>query len=140
MFGISFMNHVIACELLAAELAAYRNMRFDHLRALPGECISYRKRDGIEYEITVIVRWRELEDSDIRVIGVVAETTWGAPHDSLEDSFIVSAPKAEGRGTSTAELRICATMVGCVTAASIMFFWAIYGPALLSAGPGSSFR
>jgi hypothetical protein len=105
------MDHLIAHELLAGELAAYRNLDFYHVRARLGECISYRNRDGIEYEITVIVRWCDLKDSDIRVIGVVAETTWGGPHDSLEDSFVVSWPGVSRNAIWSLRFAIGATVV-----------------------------
>lgn len=39
-----------------------------------------------------------------------------------------------------AESRIDTVIVGSGAAAAVAFFWAVYGPALLAAAPGSSFR
>ena len=85
------MNHVIAYELLAAELATYRDLGFEQLRQLVGDSSINRKHgtDAVEYEITVLVRWCDREAGDTRVTGTVSETGWGRPHDYLDDSFVV---------------------------------------------------
>jgi hypothetical protein len=88
------MNRVIAYELLTAELAVYRELAFSELRQLVGERSSrlVRGRDGVDYDLTVVVRWRLQEDGEIRVIGLIGEADWGSPHDSLDDTFVVQGP------------------------------------------------
>ncbi len=88
------MNHVVAYKLLIGELDAYRALGIETLRQLVGERISHRKlaEDGIEYEVSIAVGWRYNEGGDIRVTGFVGEIAWNGPHDSLDDTFVVSQP------------------------------------------------
>jgi hypothetical protein len=91
------MNHVVACKLLYDELAAYRDLDYDELQSLIGDYSSHRKlaEDGVEYEISVKVRWRFGAPGDIRIIGFVGEAAWGGPHNSVDDTIIVSRPVQE---------------------------------------------
>lgn len=88
------MNHPAAYKLLAAELVAYRGIGYDQLRQCVGERVSQRKQgdDDTEYEISVVVRWDNNENGDIRVTGSVGQTAWGAPHDSLDETLVVHRP------------------------------------------------
>jgi hypothetical protein len=90
------MNHVVGYELLNSELASYRSIGFEQLRPLVGErsCFKKRGRDGVEYEFHIDVQWQTHENGDIRVIGFVGEPGWGGPHDSVDDTFVVTAPIA----------------------------------------------
>jgi hypothetical protein len=92
------MNHVIAYQLLFSELAAYRDLGYEQLQRLVGDCSSHRKvlKDGVEYELSVSIRWCNREQGDIRVIGIIGETTWGGPYDSVDDTIIVSRPASQG--------------------------------------------
>jgi hypothetical protein len=90
------MNHVIAYELLTRELAPYRNLAFEELRQLVGERSSrlIRGEDGVDYDLTIVVRWRVRDDGDIRVTGFIGEANWGGPHDTLDETFVVVRPCA----------------------------------------------
>ncbi len=90
------MNHVIGYELLAGALATYRNLSFAQLQTLVGEGSSHRKlaADGVDYDVSVRVRWCSVESADIRVIGTVNEAAWGGPHDSVDDTFVVTCTAA----------------------------------------------
>jgi hypothetical protein len=88
------MNHVVANQLLASELQAYRELPFPDLRQLVGERSTrhIRGKDGVDYDLTMIVRWRLSDDGDIRVIGFIGESNWGSPHDTLDDTIVVPNP------------------------------------------------
>jgi hypothetical protein len=90
------MNHVIAYQLLASELQAYRALPFPELHQLVGEQSTRRVRgeDGVDYDLTMIVRWRLYDDGDIRVTGFIGESNWGGPHDRLDDTIVVPNPRA----------------------------------------------
>ena len=92
--GVRAVNHVVAYALLTSELATYRNLRLEDLRQLLGQRSSRQRRgnDGVDYVVSVIVRWRTCEDGDIRVTGYVGEAAWGGPHDSLDETFVVQHP------------------------------------------------
>ena len=89
------MNHVIAYRLLASELQAYRGLPFPELRQLVGErttrCV--RGEDGVNYDLTLIVRWCLEDGGDIRVIGFIGESAWGSRHDTLDDTVVVPNPR-----------------------------------------------
>jgi hypothetical protein len=92
------MNRVVAYQLLLAELSAYRELPFRELREFVGERSSRRMRgpDGVDYELTVVTRWRLEADGDIRVIGFIGAANWGGPHDSVDETFVVTGPGPEG--------------------------------------------
>jgi hypothetical protein len=89
------MNHVIAYQLLASELQAYRELPFTELRQLVGEksTRSVRGDDGVGYDLTMIVRWHLHDDGDIRITGFIGESKWGSPHDALDDTIVVPNPR-----------------------------------------------
>jgi hypothetical protein len=91
------MNHVIANELLNVELRAYRELPFSELRQLVGEksTRSIRGQDGVDYDLTMTVRWRSEDGGDIYVQGFIGESNWGSPHDSLDDLIVISNPNGE---------------------------------------------
>ncbi len=91
------MDHVIANHLLASEFRAYRELPFPELRQLVGERSTRRIRgeDGVDYDLTMIVRWRLSDEGDIRVIGFIGVSSWGSPHDALDDTIVVPNPGAE---------------------------------------------
>ena len=88
------MNHVVANQLLALELQTYRALPFPELRQLVGEQPTrhIRGKDGVDYDLTINVRWRFREHGDICVKGFIGESEWGNPHDLLEDAIIVPKP------------------------------------------------
>jgi len=90
------MNHIVAYALLASELQAYRELPFPELSQLVGEqstrCV--RGEDGVEYDLTMLVRWRLSVDGDIRISGFIGESGWGRPHDTLDDTIVVPNPCA----------------------------------------------
>ena len=90
------MNRSIANHLLALELRAYCELPFQELRQLVGEHTTRRIRgeDGVDYDLTMIVRWRLNGDSDIRVTGFIGESNWGSRHDTLDDTIVVPNPRA----------------------------------------------
>jgi hypothetical protein len=85
------MNHLIANHLLNAELQAYRELPFSELRQLVGERSTRRVRgeDGVNYDLTMIVRWHPDDECDIHVTGFIGESNWGGPHDTLYDTIVV---------------------------------------------------
>ena len=89
------MNQVDAYKLLASELAAYREMRFEDLAQFVGPQCPRRIRgnDGTEYAVQIKVRRGNLEHGEIIVEGWLAIDDCGPMH-RLDDSFIVrpSAP------------------------------------------------
>jgi hypothetical protein len=87
------MNHVIAYQLLASELQAYRRLPFTELRQLVGEqsTRSVRGEGGVAYDLTMFVRWH-IDDGDIRVTGFIGEFKWGNLHDLLDDTIVVPNP------------------------------------------------
>jgi hypothetical protein len=82
------MNHIVAYKLLADELLAYRQSPVDEIRHLAGEHLTrlVRGEDGVDYNISIVVRSRHDQD-DIRVIGFVGLADWGSPHDSLDEAI-----------------------------------------------------
>jgi hypothetical protein len=88
------MNHIIANQLLASELLTFRELPFSELRQLVGEnstrCM--RGSDGVDYNLTTVVRWRLCEEGDISVTGFIGESSWGGPHDSLDDTIVITNP------------------------------------------------
>lgn len=91
------MNHVVAYQLLASELNAYRNLSLPELRQVIGEkstrCV--RGEDGLDYDLTVIVQWQSEIDGDIAVTAFIGESAWGGPHDSLDDTIVIKNDGAE---------------------------------------------
>jgi hypothetical protein len=85
------MNHVVAYELLTAELTAYCRLPFQELCQLVGERTSrlVRGKDGVDYDLAVDIQWRERPQGDVRVRGFIGEANWGGPHDALDDAIVV---------------------------------------------------
>ncbi len=90
------MNHVVANHLLASELRTYGDLPFAELRQLVGEQSTRRVlgEDGVDYDLTVIVRWRLHDFGDICVTGFIGESNWGGPHDTLDDTIVIPNPCA----------------------------------------------
>jgi hypothetical protein len=86
------MNHVIAYQLLTAELNAYRELPIPKLRELIGKksIRSVCGNDGVAYDLTVLVQWQSTVDGDIAITASAGESAWGAPHDSLDESIVIS--------------------------------------------------
>jgi hypothetical protein len=86
------MNHVIANEMLMAELRTYQALPFHDLCQLVGERSSrlVRGADGVDYDLATDVRWRLQPDGDIRVNVFVGEANWGGPHDALDESIVIT--------------------------------------------------
>jgi hypothetical protein len=95
------MNHVIAYELITAELDAYRKLSYTELSQCVGERESrlVRGHDGADYNVLSTVKLRS--SGDIVVTVFVGEANWGGPHDSLIDEIIVSPPVGTQRATNT---------------------------------------
>lgn len=88
------MNRVIAYQLLACGLSTYRSLGYEQLREIVGNDSTRVSlaADGVEYQVFVRVLWRNGEGRDILVRGSVTESAWGAPHDSVDDEFVVPCP------------------------------------------------
>jgi hypothetical protein len=88
------MNHIVAYELLTAELTAYRDLAYVELCQVVGERTSrtVQGRDGIYYSLAVVTRWRFHPDGDIRVTVFVGEANWGGPHDSIDETIVIARP------------------------------------------------
>lgn len=88
------MNHVIANQLLMAELSAYRSLPFEELCQLVGERSMrlVRGADGVDYNLTTIVRWRLEPGGKIRITAFVGEANWGGPHDAMDESILIHGP------------------------------------------------
>jgi hypothetical protein len=86
------MNRIHAHTLLSNELAAYRGLSFEDLSAMLGTMPPVRKigEDGQQYDVEITIRWQQNPGSAIMVEGSVSPADWGAPHDILRDSFVVS--------------------------------------------------
>ena len=84
------MNHVIAYELLTAELAAYRDLPFDDVCQPVGERSSrlVRGKDGVDYDLAIGV-WQRA-NGDIGVTAFIGDANWGAPHDALDDTIVIT--------------------------------------------------
>jgi hypothetical protein len=82
------MNHIVAYKLLADELAAYRQLPADDIHQLAGEQSSrlVRGEDGVNYNLTVVVRSRS--DNDACVVGFIGIADWGGPLNSLETTML----------------------------------------------------
>jgi hypothetical protein len=89
------MNHVVANELLTAELSAYLKLPFQELCQLVGERSSrlVRGADGVDYDLATVVRWRLKPDGDVHVSVFVGEANWGGPHDAMDESIVISRPR-----------------------------------------------
>jgi hypothetical protein len=85
------MNHVVAYRLLAAELNAYRELPFLELSQLVGKTSAHRKRgeDGVDYDLSAVVRWRLDVGGDVAITVSIGESSWGGPHDSLDDTIAI---------------------------------------------------
>jgi hypothetical protein len=86
------MDQVVAYKLLATELSAYGTTPYQELCQLVGEQTTriVRGADGVDYELSVHVRWRLSANSDIRVIASIWEVSnWGGPHERLDDTVVV---------------------------------------------------
>jgi hypothetical protein len=89
------MNHVVAYELITAELDTYHTLSYDEVRQLVEERASrlVRGRDGTDYDLATTVRWlNSIGREEIRVSVFIGDANWGALHDSLIDSIVVSPP------------------------------------------------
>lgn len=86
------MNHVIAYELLTAELNVYRDLAYDDLRQLVGERASrmVRGKDGIDYDVATTITPSPRRDGSICVRAFIGDAAWGAPNDSVADMIIIS--------------------------------------------------
>jgi hypothetical protein len=87
------MNRVVACKLLADELAAYRRMPADEIRQLAREHSSrlVRGEDGVDYNLTIVVRSHS--DENVRVLGFIAIADCGSPQDSLDETVLTNASR-----------------------------------------------
>jgi hypothetical protein len=97
------MNHVIAYELLTAELNVYRDLAHEDLRQLVGECTPrmVRGKDGVDYDVATTVKPSLGRDGCICVRAFIGEAAWGAPYDSVAEMITVS-PKGPPVGASLA--------------------------------------
>ena len=86
------MNRSVAYSMLTVELDKYRKLAHAELVALVNDETSWTRRgsDGLDYTITVWVRWHDPDADDIAVSGAVAPADWASPHDRLDESFVVS--------------------------------------------------
>jgi hypothetical protein len=89
------MNQVIAYQLLASELAAYKEMAYEELARLVGQKFSSRKRaeDSLEYEMDIAVWWSKQGPGKILVVGMIGPVDWGSPLSRLDEHLIVSPPE-----------------------------------------------
>ena len=113
------MNRVVAYKLLAGQLAAYRQLPVDDIRQLAGERSSrlVRGEDGVDYNITILVRSRH-DNDDIRVIGFVGLADWGSPHDFLDETIVTPI---SGAGTAAqTRWRSCCCPYPAVSATSLL--------------------
>ena len=85
------MNRSVAYSLLSDELEVYRAIPFKALVDVVGNesLILRRGMDGIDYSISLCVRWSDNSRRDLRVSGSVSPADWNAPHDRLDESFVV---------------------------------------------------
>jgi predicted heme/steroid binding protein len=92
--GIHPMNHIIAYELVAADLDVYRKLPHAELCQIVGEETSRLKRgtDGIDYDVATSVYWRDGTNGDICVNVNVREANWDASDDALDAVIIVLPP------------------------------------------------
>ena len=81
-----------AYQLLASELAAFRQLPYEQLTQFvgPAQARRVRARDSTEYAIEINVRWRFGNPGDILVEGWIAVDDCGPLH-RLDDSFVVTA-------------------------------------------------
>lgn len=86
------MNRAVAYSLLIAELDKYRQLDHAELVGLVNDESSMTQRgsDGLDYTISLWVRWHDSVTRDIAVSGAVAPADWASPHDRLDESFVVS--------------------------------------------------
>jgi len=87
------MNRSVAYSLLTAELNTYRQLSHAELVALIGDETSttHLGSDGLDYSISLWVRWHDRKTRDVAVSGAVALADWASPHDRLDESFVVSS-------------------------------------------------
>jgi hypothetical protein len=78
-------------------LADYRRLEIEELRELVGERLSriVQGKDGVDYDLTVVVGWAP--GGVIRVTAFIGEATWGSPHDTLDETFVVQCPSTPVR-------------------------------------------
>jgi hypothetical protein len=88
-----------AYALLTAEMAAYRELRYDDLVQLVGETSSkhLRAADSTQYLIEINVSWRTGAPGEILVKGMAATADFG-PLRRLDDSFLASPPSVPSAG------------------------------------------
>jgi len=82
-----------AYAMLSAELAGYRDFSYAELIQFIGEPHVRRVTadDSTVYTLQIIVRWRYLEGSDIRVVGWVSVDD-SPPMRRLDHTFVVRRP------------------------------------------------
>jgi hypothetical protein len=87
------MNRAVAYSLLTIELDKYRRLGHAELVGLVNDETSMTQRgsDGLDYSITIWVRWHDRDTRDIAVSGAVGSADWASPHDRLDESFVVSS-------------------------------------------------
>jgi len=86
------MNHIEAKELLALELAKYRQRSYDELVKLiktPAPCVTVSGVSKATYQIEVNAHWDAEPAGDVRVVGSIDDGGWRA-FLPLSDSFIVA--------------------------------------------------
>ena len=85
------MNRVVAYDLLTAALSSYKDFTAEELANLAGKQSFATKRgtDGVDYLVETTVARTTGKEAGIRVSGSVTPADWGAPHDRLEESFVV---------------------------------------------------
>jgi hypothetical protein len=86
------MNRSVAYQIITAELAIHQQLGYDQLASLIGKRINHAVmgEDGVYYAIETSVNWRADADGDLIVCVEIAPADWGAPHDCLEESIIIS--------------------------------------------------
>ena len=87
------MNRVIAYNLLTAAASSYKGLAAEELANFVGKQPSATKRgeDGIDYLVEIAITRVAGKEAGIRVSGSVLPADWGAPHDRLDESFMVPA-------------------------------------------------
>ena len=51
--------------------------------------VDLRGTDGIDYSVTLSIRWYDEPGGDIVILGSVAPAQWGTRHDRIDDSYVV---------------------------------------------------
>jgi hypothetical protein len=87
------MNHVVAYQLLTAELDNYRELPYEEVSHLVGAPLSRLvNRDGADYEITTTVKRLKKTYGDIELRVTAHNADWGSPHDPVEETVVVRRP------------------------------------------------